>query len=111
MRLKLSCPWGVGQWRGDWSAGSRLWARYPSADAELRQREATEYADAEDGEGREDRAALAGESSVFQSFWMSVEDFATEFSQARRKGERRRGVRGIRCFGLALPCKLPFEWA
>jgi hypothetical protein len=56
--LKLRNPWGSGEWRGDWSDSSPLWAREPGLAARLRP------------DGRRDDGV----------FWMAFDDFATYFT-------------------------------
>lgn len=102
--LQLSCPWGLGQWRGEWSSDSGMWERYPSIKAELllpRQPESS--AEAKDGRcdddrGEEPRAKAAAEAEAAATlgsgkrarekattFWMTFDDFTAEFSQARSR--------------------------
>ncbi|CAN0425338.1 unnamed protein product, partial [Ectocarpus sp. 12 AP-2014] len=106
--VELSCPWGVGQWRGDWSRNSGMWDAYPSIKAELRRLRqqraglaAPPPAAEKDGEGGGGAGALgavteatavgAGRAAREQeeqeqeqegsSFWMTFDDFTNEFSQ------------------------------
>lgn len=91
--MQVDCPWGLGQWQGDWSHKSALWERYPSVAAELKQGEAPAFSTAGEAAGSEGEGNGA-EGPVLDrartSFWMSFEDFSTEFSQARQI--RRKGV-------------------
>ncbi|CAM9401616.1 unnamed protein product [Pylaiella littoralis] len=113
--VQLSCPWGLGQWRGDWSRHSGLWEKYPTIKGDLlrllKQPEvgldvyhATAGEVGGDGEsGREGgyqaaagTAAAAAAAAAVQAeesareeegslFWMAFDDFTAEFSQARNK--------------------------
>eukprot|EP00903_Cladosiphon_okamuranus_P006243 g6128.t1 len=94
--VELSCPWGLGQWRGDWSSDSVLWERYPSIKVDLllrRQHEAG--AGVQNGRLNDNRGQEGGEATATAvgpgeragergaSFWMAFDDFTAEFSQAR----------------------------
>ncbi|CAM9813749.1 unnamed protein product, partial [Ectocarpus fasciculatus] len=110
--VELSCPWGVGQWRGDWSRNSGMWDAYPSIKSELcrlREQRAGSAAPPpgadkdKDGDGGGGAGAWGGvteatavgagggareqqeedEEEEGSSFWMTFDDFTTEFSQAR----------------------------
>lgn len=106
---KLSCPRGVGQWRGDWSRDSGMWGAYPSIKTELRRLRQQRAGSAapppaadKDGEGGGGAGAWGAvteatavgpgggerepeedEQEEGSSFWMTFDDFTTEFSQAR----------------------------
>lgn len=90
---QLSCPWGLGQWRGEWSSDSVLWERYPSIKAELlhpRQQEVG--AGVQDGRSDDNLRGAGGAANQGKttrekgtSFWMAFEDFTAEFSQARKR--------------------------
>merc|ERR1719238_622285 len=55
--VKVRNPWGSGEWTGDWSDKSSLWAAHPWV------AKACAFVDAADG-----------------AFWMSYEDFSENFS-------------------------------
>lgn len=56
--VQLRNPWGCGEWSGDWSDKSDMWAKHPTVKNELK------YTDLDDG-----------------SFWMSWEDYVRNWQR------------------------------